>query len=186
MRTFVEVLRIAPVISRCGDLAENLGRGREEESSDRNSAPQDDVDAIEDQFQFLAGQPAGSLDQRRLVQRDDLRDIRDRVSVETSGSGRQWHVAGRLGQREVAGQSHADDRRDATAIERIALHDHNRSSETRSRALGLSQIGPPDFALADHQSVRLSVLRAAAWANSWDSASSSYTASRALVTRSSE
>jgi len=66
----------------------------------------------------------------------------------------------------VTGQYHAQDRTYSTSIERIALNDHDWSSESWLGTSGFCKISPPNFALTNYHSVLFKVLRAARRVNS--------------------
>ena len=99
-----------------------------------------------------------------LVEAHDLRNVCYRILGQTGVTGRQSNVSRSRGPFQVACQRDADDRRNSAAIQRIALHNDDRPTEAWART-ELTHVGPPSFALGDHQSLRCNVLRPAARAN---------------------
>ena len=146
-------------------------------------SPQYDVDSRENQLQFRLGQLSNVFPQEGFVQRDDLGDVGDGLLRQPGEPGRQTYISGGVGPFHVAGQRDADNGGNSAAVQRIALHDHNRPSEARPRTGRLREIGPPDIALGDHHSLRSKTRCAAEATNlSPSSPTSAQTLSIASVT----
>ena len=74
----------------------------------------------------------GTLTEKRLVDRDDLRNVRDRVLGQTGCSDSEKNVSWRVCQTEIARERNDDYGCDSTSVECVPLNDQNRSSEPRS------------------------------------------------------
>lgn len=146
---------------------------------------QDDVEAGEQEVELRARELAGALRQDGLVERDHLRHVGDRVVGQARDARGQEGVARRVGPFEIAGERHAHNRGQPATVERIALHDHDRSPEAGPRSDRRRKLGPPDLALRDHHSVLSRTSRpAAATKPSSSRPTSSQTRSMASVTSS--
>jgi hypothetical protein len=104
---------------------------------------------------------ADALREHVLVDCHDLRNVRDRVLRESSGLRLEPDIAWRLAPLEVARQRNADRRRDPALVQRIALHHQHRATTPGLRPGRFRQVGPPHFALRDHQSTFSRARRAA-------------------------
>jgi len=111
---------------------------------------------------FLAGSGPYSLGERGPVESNDLRDVGGRVLGQTGHLGREEDVAGSLGPGQVAGERDAHHCGDTAAVESVTLDHDDRPAKARLGAARLPEVGPPDFALGDHQSNRSNVRSAAA------------------------
>lgn len=167
-------------------------RRRPSQSGDRAvthcSASKDDIDSRQDEPKLTLRQLPNAFSEILLVERHDLRDVGDRLLGESCRAWRQRYISGRVAPFQITRQCHADDRRDSTSVERIALDDNDRPSKARARAPRLGKVGPPHVPLGDaHHSVRANTRRPVAAANeSMGSPSSASARSIASVTRSGE
>src|SRR5262249_53344063 len=144
-----------------------------------------DVDPEEDRVELGLRDLADTPLEFALVERHDLRDIRDGVLAEPRRLCRQEDVSGGIGQSQIARQGDADDGGDLAAIERVALDHDDGPMESRLRSGGRRQVRPPDLALSDHHSTRRSRRWAADRANSRSSRGApEYTLFSASVTSS--
>jgi hypothetical protein len=126
----------------------------------------DDVDSGEHQFELGSDELASSFREVGLVQRHELGNVGDRLLREAGRARRKANVPRRRCPLQIACQGDADDGGDTASIERIALYDHDGTSEAWPGATWLWQVGPPDISLSDrHQSLRLRTRREAVRAN---------------------
>jgi hypothetical protein len=156
-----------------------------EEDPERDLSSKDHIDSGEQQFQLSARELAHALGEKTPVQGHNLRDVRHRVAREPSEAGRERDVPGRDRPSKVAGQRHAHGSRDPAPVQGIALHNHNWPSKSRTGPRRSGQIGPPDFTLRDHHSLRSRIRRVADETN-WSVGypKSAHTRSMASVTSS--
>jgi hypothetical protein len=94
--------------------------------------------------------------------RDDLRDIGNRVLGQPCRCSGERDVSRRREQSCIAGQRHHHRSRDPTGVEAISLDGNDRSPKSGARADGVLQRRPADVTLADHHSLPSSDRRAAA------------------------
>src|SRR2546428_3938995 len=125
-------------------------------------SPEHDVDAGEDQVDLPARQTTDTAGQERPVERQDLRDVGDRVLRQPGASRPKDRVARSVCPTEVAGQWNTYHGRDPAPIERVALNDEHRPAKAGTRARGRRQVGPAHVALCNYHSLRSRMRRAAA------------------------
>jgi hypothetical protein len=122
---------------------------------------EDDINASQNEIELATRDFADSLSELLLVERDDERHVCHGILRESSRARGQKNISRCVTPLEVTGERNAHDRTDATDIDRVTLNHQYRSPIPRSRSHWLTEIGPPDFALSDHHSVRLKTRRAA-------------------------
>ena len=81
----------------------------------------------------------------------------DGVTIESGVLGTQKHVSGGNRPAQIACQNGAYDRCEFASIQWVRLYHHDRATVARGGPDGVSQIGPPHFALGDHHSTRCDV-----------------------------
>ena len=106
-----------------------------------------------------------ALSEQGLVQGHDLGDVGYGVLGQAGESWRKPHVPWRVRPADVAGEWNAHDSRDPAAVQGVPLHDNDRPSEARSGAGWLRELGPPDLALGNYQSLRSKMRREAVETN---------------------
>src|SRR5947207_4342738 len=103
--------------------------------------------------------------QRTAVDGHDLRDIGDRVAIETRRLRPEEDVAGSLCPSHIARDRDAHDRPYAALVERIALYDDDGPAEAGRGPARCRQLSPAHVTLRDYQSIRSSACRADAATN---------------------
>jgi len=168
----------------CGDYSEAPVTQRLTVSS-RESAAEDDVYPGKYQVELRPRELPHALGEQGLVQGHDLGDVGDGVLGQTGESRGKRDVSRRVRPAEVTGEWNAHDGRDPAAVQGVSLYNHDRPSESRSGAGWVRELGPPDPALDDYQSLRSKMRRDAVETNEsvgWPSLPQ--TRSMASVTRS--
>ena len=154
-------------------------------ASSHESTAEDDVYPRKHQLKLRPRELPRARGEEGLVQRHDLGDVGDGVLGQTCESWRKPHVSWRVRPAEVTGEWNAHDGRDPAAVQGVSLHNHDRPSESRSGAGWVRELGPPDLALGNYQSLRSKMRRDAVETNEsvgWPSLAQ--TRSMASVTRS--
>ena len=108
------------------------------------------IDPREKRLQPGARNLADALGEEVLVQGQNLRNIGDRIFRESGHARGKRHVPGGICPAKIAGQWHAHDRGNSTAVQVVPLHNYNRPPEARSRSHRSGQISPPNVPLRDH------------------------------------
>ena len=138
-----------------------------------------EIDAVEQELDFGVGDLADALRENRTIDCDDLRDVGDRVVLETGPLGVQQHIAGSGCPAEIARERNDNNRRDAARVERVPLNDYDGPLEPGSRAPRIGERRPADIALSNYHSLRSSARRPASAVQSstslpsWSTSSSS-------------
>src|SRR5438876_3555004 len=95
---------------------------------------EDDVDTGQHQRQVAYSDLADEFVEQAAIDGDNLRHIGYRVVRQASVASREKDVARSVGQAQAARQRHDHNSGDTAAVERVALHDQNRTAEPRCRA----------------------------------------------------
>src|SRR6266508_3040098 len=97
-------------------------------------ATEDEIDSREHELKLAPREMTDPLDEQRSIDRDDLREVGDGVLRQPGRGRREQNVARGVRPSEIARHRNTHDRRDAAAIERLALyHDHWSPCATTSR-----------------------------------------------------
>lgn len=94
-----------------------------------DSATEHDVNPRQKELHQRFRQAGHVVGKGGAIKGHDLRNIRHRINGQSRLAGGEQHISGSDRPLEVAGDRHADDRRDATAVERVPLYDNDRSTE---------------------------------------------------------
>ena len=106
-------------------------------------------------FNFLKqrrGQGAGSLGQKPLVNRIELRNIHNRISREARMSLPAENISGRFCEADVGCKDGDNDSLNEACVEIVGLQNQHRSPISRTGSLRALQRSPPDFTASHHQS----------------------------------
>lgn len=115
--------------------------------------PEDQLQASIDSRQDVERHLTRSLQEVVAVQRDDLRDVGNRVLRQSRTACRDEDVAGRFQERDVGRDHHAQHGTDTAAVEGFGLDDEDRSPEARTGPDGLTKVSPPDLTSLDYHSI---------------------------------
>ena len=93
---------------------------------------------------------AGTLGEEIPIDGDDLRHINNRILGKARGVRGKEHVSRGVEQAKVRRQDEGECGAEAAAIERVALNDEHRPTESGLGALWFTEVSPPDVATLDY------------------------------------